>query len=135
MEDNGDNSSNLKWLAFKLLDVVNRVEALSGIGRGHDKRVPTFVHKRVVTELIILSLKIHIHFLRTKVDGRSHRTQFMQTSLVPWLQLWQGVDTLRCKYLFRRTKSGGRWIWEVLIRLLDVGASIIFVRGDIQYVK
>ena len=57
-----------------------------------------------------------------------------------------GVDTLRCGYsgelnlggigrwVFRRTKSGRRWIWEALIRL-DVGAPMVFVSGDIQYVK
>ena len=37
-------------------------------------------------------------------------------------------------WVFWRTKSGRRWIWEALIRL-DVGAPMVFVRGDIQYVK
>ena len=91
MEHNGDNPSYLQWLALKFLDIVNRVEASRGIGRGHDKRGTPFVHKRVVTKLIILSLKIHIHFLRAIVDGRSHRASFTQTTLVPWLKLRQVV--------------------------------------------
>ena len=37
-------------------------------------------------------------------------------------------------WVFRRTKSGRRWAWEALIRL-DVGAPMVFVSGDIQYVK
>ena len=37
-------------------------------------------------------------------------------------------------WVFRRTKSGRDWIWEALIRL-DVGAPVVFVSGDIQYVK
>ena len=74
MEYNGDNPSYLQWLALKFLDIVNCVVAFRGIGRGHNKRGTPFVHKRVVTELIILSVKIHIHFLRAIVDGRSHCT-------------------------------------------------------------
>ena len=37
-------------------------------------------------------------------------------------------------WILWRTKSGRRWIWEALIRL-DVGAPLIFVSGDFQYVK
>ena len=37
-------------------------------------------------------------------------------------------------WILWRTKSGRRWIWEALIRL-DVGAPLVFVSGDIQYVK
>ena len=43
------------------------------------------------------------------------------------------VPRFGCGY-FGELKPGRRWIWEALIRL-DVGAPMVFVSGDIQYVK
>ena len=63
MEHNGNDSSNLKGLALEFLDIINRMKAFWGIGWGHNKRGATFVHKRVVTKLIILSLKIHTVYI------------------------------------------------------------------------
>ena len=40
------------------------------------------------------------------------------------------VPRFGCGYF----ESGRRWIWEALIRL-DVGAPMVFVSGDIQYLK
>ena len=61
------------------------------IGRGHDKWGPAIVQEGIVTELIITSLKLHVHVLWPKVDGRSHGAQFVEAALVPWLELWQVV--------------------------------------------
>ena len=45
-----------------------------------------------------------------------------------------GCFVQKALWIVWRAKSGRRWIWEALIRL-DVGAPMVFVSGDIQYVK
>ena len=91
IEQNGNHAPNFEWLAFKLFDIVHCVVTGFNIGRGHDKWGPSVVQKGIVTELIITSLKLHIHVLWPKVDGRSNGAQFVEVALVPWLELWQVV--------------------------------------------
>ena len=91
MEYNGNDPTNLKGLALKFLDIIDRVEAFRGISRSQNEGVASFIHERIVAKLIILSLKIHIHVLWAKMNGRSHRAELVQAAFVPWLELWQVV--------------------------------------------
>ena len=91
VEQNGNHAPNFEWLAFKFFHIVHCVVTGFNIGRGHDKWGPSVVQKGIVTELVIPSLKLHIHVLWPKVYGRSNGAQFVEVAFVPWLELWQVV--------------------------------------------
>ena len=48
MEYNGNDPTNLKGLALKFLDIIDRVEAFRGISWSQNEGVASFIHERIV---------------------------------------------------------------------------------------